>query len=303
MTTIVPYDIYIGTTSAHASSGWTQINGSSKGASSAFTRACDWLPSGGTRFEAVSDPVGTRSGSLLRTGDVHAGMRSGTLRIVSTYTGADTGTDLRAEMQDEWATIVGSLVNAADGEIYLRFDRPDRSAATLSNVLICRVAEVPEWQPMLGRVDTGAIDIRLDIQVLYPYYVSRSGSSQAYLNATSTPVSHSLTNSGHTDNVGMLVVVDAVDSGTPTVLTVANTTTGKTLEMTIHSTLTAADEVSYFATDPRKVALSTTNAAHLGTMAADDDGFLARGANTVDISVNSGQVDCTVYWYDERYTP
>ena len=303
MTTIVPYDIYIGTTSAHASSGWTQINGSSKGASSAFTRACDWLPSGGSRFEAVSDPVGTRSGSLLRTGDVHAGMRSGTLRIVSTYTGADTGTDLRAEMQDEWATIVGSLVNAADGEIYLRFDRPDRSAATLSNVLICRVAEVPEWQPMLGRVDTGAIDIRLDIEVLYPYYVSRSGSSQAYLNATSTPVSHSLTNSGHTDNVGMLVVVDAVDSGTPTVLTVANTTTGKTLEMTIHSTLTAADEVSYFATDPRKVALSTTNAAHLGTMAADDDGFLARGANTVDISVNSGQVDCTVYWYDERYTP
>ena len=302
MTTIVPYDIYIGTTSAHASSGWTQINGSSKGASSAFTRACDWLPSGGSRFEAVSDPVGTRSGSLLRTGDVHAGMRSGTLRIVSTYTGADTGTDLRAEMQDEWATIVGSLVNAADGEIYLRFDRPDRSAATLSNVLICRVAEVPEWQPMLGRVDTGAIDIRLDIQVLYPYYVSRSGSSQAYLNATSTPVSHSLTNSGHTDNVGMLVVVDAV-AGHAQVLTVANTTTGRTLELTVATIITAGDQVSYYATDPRKPALSTTNASHLATMDPADDGFLARGANTVDISVDAGQVDCTVYWYDERYTP
>ena len=302
MASLPAYDIYVGNTSPHASSGWTQINGTSKGAASAFTRVAEWFP-GALAFTATVDPVGNRSGGLMRSESMHAEQRSGQLRIRSEYTGADTGANLVAEMMDEYATLVGSLVSPADGEIYLRFDRADRSAATISSVLICRVSGVSEYQPITNRHDAPMIDIRFDIDVLYPFYVSRSGSSQAYLNATTTPVSHSLTNSGHTDAVGMLVVVDAVDSGTPLVLTVKNTTTGKDLILTIATIATAADEVSWFATDPRKVAISSTNAAHLGAMAADDDGFLQRGANTVTVEVDAGQVDATIYWYDERYTP
>lgn len=301
---IAPWDIYIGTTGPHDASDWTQINGTSKGAASAFTRYADWLPGGPLRFVSPSDPVGQRPGALLRSTDVYSEMRSGTLRLVSKYTGADTGSDLKAEMMDEWATLIGSLVNPADGEIYLRFDRANRSGTTLSNVLICRVAGVPEYQPQFFEESAQPIiDVGVELEVLYPYYVDRTGSSQAYANATATPASNALSNSGHTDAVGMRVVVDAVDSGTPTVLTVDNTTTGKTLEMTVATTLTAGDEWSWFASDPRKIAVSTTNASNFSTMAADDDGFLARGSNTVQVSVDSGQADITIYWYPERYTP
>ena len=59
MASLPAYDIYIGNTGPHAASGWTQINGTSKGAGSAFTRTAEWFPSA-LSFAATVDPVGDR---------------------------------------------------------------------------------------------------------------------------------------------------------------------------------------------------------------------------------------------------
>jgi hypothetical protein len=297
------YDVYICTswTNAHATgNSYTQLNGSSKGAASAFTRVAEWRPNGAIEFPSETSPVGTRSGGLASTSTVYGEMRGGVLRVRSTYGGADTGTDLRAEMQDEWATLAGTI-SPADGEILLRLDRPNRSASTLSRLLICRVAEAMEWSPPNERPDTQAIVMDFPLEVRYPYYVTRSATSTAYAGVGTSFSSNTIANGGHTDGLGLTVEITA-KTGSPTLVTLENTTTGLTLLWTIATAATANDRLSWYGDDPRKVKLTTSNASHLGTSAANANPALARGNNTIKLKVNSGTIDATVYTADEFYT-
>lgn len=297
------YDVYYCTSwsSLHAAgNSYTQLNGSSKGAASAFTRVAEWLPDGPIEFPSDAPPVGTRSGGLASTSTVYGEMRSGTLRIRSTYGGADTGADLRAEMQDEWATLV-STITPADGEILLRLDRPNRSATTLSRLLICRVSRAPEWQPPNGRPDTQGIVVEIPLEVRYPYYVTRSATSTAYAGVGTSFSSATIANGGHTDGLGLTVEITA-KTGSPTLVTLENTTTGHTLLWSIATAATANDRLSWFGDDPRKLRLTCATATHLGTSAAGANPCLQRGNNTVKLKVNSGTIDATVYTADEFYT-
>lgn len=303
MTTLIHYDVYLCTswTNIHDTGNtWTQLNGSSKGAASAFTRKVDWLPSGALAFPAELLPVGTRSGAMRSQSTVFAEQRAGVLRITSVYGGADTGADRRAEMQDEWATLV-STISPADGEILLRFDRPNRSATTLSRILVCRVSGAPEWRAILDRADAETVVVELPIEVLYPYFVTRTATTTTYTGVGTSFSSNTIANGGHADGLGLTVKVTA-KTGSPTLVTLENTTTGLTLLWTIATAATANDRLSWFGDDPREVELTTTNASHLGTSAANANPALIRGDNTVKLKVNSGTIDAEVYTADEFYT-
>jgi hypothetical protein len=301
--TLAHYDVYLCTSwsNAHATgNSYTQLNGSGKGAATAFTRKVDWIPGGSLAFPFDTAPVGTRSGSLASASTIYGDQRAGVLRITSVYGGADTGADLRAEMQDEWASIV-STVSPADGEILLRLDRPDRSAATLSRLLVCRVSETSEWRAIGDRADTSTIIIDIPVTVLYPYYLTRTATGTAYAGVGTSFSSATIANGGHADGLGFAVLVTA-KTGSPTVITIENTTTGLTLLWTIATAATANDRLSWYGDDPRKVKLTTSNASHLGTSAANANPALARGNNTIKLKVNSGTINATVYTANEFYT-
>ncbi|HRA21068.1 MAG TPA: hypothetical protein PLZ56_11525 [Anaerolineae bacterium] len=303
MTTLVHYDVYYCTSWSDAHSGsnsYTQLNGTGQGAGSAFTRKVDWIPGGALSFPVDAPPVGTRSGGLQSTTTTYADSRSGVLRITSTYTGADTGADRRAEMQDEWATLVSTITPAA-GEILLRLDRPNRSATTLSRLLVCRVSSIPEWRALSDRADSDTLILEIGLEVLYPYYLTRTATSTAYAGVGTSFSSATIANGGHTDGLGLTVLITA-KTGSPTLVTLENTTTGQTLAWTIATAATANDRLSWFCDDPRKVKLTTATASHLGTTTAGQNPALARGNNTVKLKVNSGTIDATVYTADEFYT-
>lgn len=305
MSTLVHYDVYYCTswTNAHATgNSYTQLNGTSKGAGSAFTRKVDWLPGGALAFPVDAPPVGMRSGGLQSTTTVYGDARSGVLRITSVYTGADTGADRRAEMQDEWATLV-STITPADGEILIRLDRPNRSATTLSRLLVCRVSGVPEWRALSDRADSDTLILDLSLEVLYPYYLTRTATTTAYAAVGTSFVSGVIANGGHTDGLGLTVNVTAISSGTPTIVTLENTTTGQTLVWTIATIAAVNDRLSWFCDDPRKVKLTTTNASHLGASTAGQNPALARGNNTVKLKVNAGVITADILTADEFYSP
>jgi len=241
-----------------------------------------------------------RSGGLQSTTTTYADARSGVLRITSVYGGADTGADRRAEMQDEWATLV-STITPADNEILLRLDRPNRSGTTLSRLLVCRVSSIPEWRALSDRADSETIIVELALEVLYPYYLTRTVTDTAYAGVGTSFSSATIANGGHTDGLGLVVDITA-KTGSPTLVTLENTTTGQTLLWTIATAATANDRLSWFGDDPRKVQLTTTNASHLGTSAAGSNPALARGNNTVKLKVNSGTIDATIHTADEFYT-
>ena len=303
MTTLVHYDVYYCTswTNAHATgNSYTQLNGTSKGAGSAFTRKVDWIPGGALAFPVDAPPVGMRSGGLQSTTTVYGDARNGVLRITSAYTGADTGADRRAEMQDEWATLV-STITPADGEILLRLDRPNRSATTLSRLLVCRVSGVPEWRALSDRADSETLILDLSLEVLYPYYLTRTATGTAYAGVGTSFSSNTIANGGHTDGLGLVIDITA-KTGSPTIVTLENTTTSQTLVWTIATAATANDRLSWFGDDPRKIKLTTTNASHLGASTAGQDPALIRGNNTVKLKVNSGTIDATIHTADEYYT-
>lgn len=290
---------YVHASDPHATSSWTQLDGTGKGPSTAFTRVIEWRPSGPIQHAASKSEVAQRSGALLDMSDNVAMSRRGVLFVQSQYTGADTGDNLRAELMDEWADIVDT-VNAHDGEMALRIDRPDRSAATLSHSLICKVVGTPEWQPFNNHDVAIVMELEIGIEVLYPYWIQRTPDADTYLNVAGS-VGNTVNNTGHTDDLGCEIVIDTVDLST-TQLTVANATTSKTIIIDIATDFTAGDKISWFGTDPRQVEISTTNAAHFGSTVAGGNAFMARGNNTVNMT-SDGQVDCTLNIYPERYSP
>lgn len=300
MTTLAHYDVYTApeTEDIHGSPTWTQLNASGVGAASAFTRKVDWLPNGGIEAPSDTSAVGLRSGARLTTSTVYGESSGGVLRVTSVYGGADTGADLRAEMQDEWATLVGTVLSPMDGERLLRFDRPNRSATTLSRMLICRVKSAPPWKAWSDRADTPTVTLDFDIEVLYPYFITRTATSTAYAGVGTSFSSATIANGGHTDDLGLVVKITA-KTGSPTLVTLENTTTGLTLLWTIATTATVNDRLSWFGDDPRYYKLTTTNASHLGTSAANADPVLIRGNNTIKLKVNSGTINATVYTADE----
>lgn len=304
MSELVHYDVYVCTswTKIHDSGNtFTQLNGTSKGAGSAFTRKVDWIPSGPLSFPVDAPAVGTRSGGLQSTSVTFSDRRTGTLRVTSQYTGADTGADLRAEMQDEWSTLLGTIT-PADNEILLRLDRPNRSGTTLSRLLVCRVAALPEWRPVTERADAGGIiQVEYQLEVLFPYYLTRTATTTTYTGVGTSFSSNTIANGGHTDGLGLGVKITA-KTGSPTLVTLENTTTGQAVAWTIATTATVGDRLSLFFDDPRKLELTSTNASHLGTTTAGANPVLARGDNTIKLKVNSGTIDAEVYTADEFYT-
>jgi hypothetical protein len=177
----------------------------------------------------------------------------------------------------------------------------DRSAATLSRLLVCRVSETSEWRAIGDRADTSTIIIDIPVTVLYPYYLTRTATSTAYAGVGTSFSSATIANGGHADGLGFTVLITA-KTGSPTVITIENTTTGQTLVWTVATTATVNDRFSWFGDDPRKVKLTSTNAAHLGASTAGQNPALARGNNTFKIKVNSGTIAATVYTADEFYT-
>lgn len=303
MTTLTVADIYVCTswTQLHAAgNSYTQLNGSSKGAASAFTRTANWQPGGTIEFPVDAQPVGLRSGGMTTTDEPLAELRRGVLSMRSTYGGADTGADLRAEMQDEHSALQ-ALLNPHVGQFLLRFDRPNRSGTTLSRLLVCRVTSVQEWAPPGDRQDPEAIVLNFGIDVLYPLYVTRTATETTYTGVGTSFSSNTISNDGHSNRLGLVVEITA-KTGSPTLVTLENTTTGHTLLWTIATTATANDRLSWFGDDPRTVQLTTTNASHLGTSAANASPVLALGSNTVKLKVNSGTVDAKIYTADEFLT-
>jgi len=113
--------------------------------------------------------------------------------------------------------------------------------------------------------------------------------------------SNTIANGGHTDSLGLGVKITA-KTGSPTLVTLENTTTGQTVAWTIATTATVGDRLSWFFDDPRKLELTSTNASHLGTTTAGANPVLARGDNTIKLKVNSGTINAEVYTADEFFT-
>lgn len=300
------YSLYLGTSSLHegtsGSPTWTALNGSGKGANSDWTRYAYFEPTKGIPIEYTAQPVGQRSGVLRLSDEVYAGAWAGVLHFRSVYGGTDTGAALQAERMEEWGQLA-DLMATPDGEVYLRFDYTDRAAASISRTLAVQLSEIRQWhEDKTGRDNQAGkrVEAAFVFDVLYPYYCERAGSSQAFANAKATAATASVTNGGMTDQLGLALEVDTVNS-TTTVVTITNTTTGKALVWTVATNFTAGDRLSFFADDPRVIALTTTNASHLGASSADGDAFLARGSNDLEITSN-GDIDVTAYWYAERFT-
>lgn len=301
------YDIYLGTSSLHegtaGSPTWTQLNGTSKGAGSAWTRYCYFHPTKAIPIDYATNPVGQRSGARRVGSEFYADTWSGKLMFECEYGGSDTGSALQLERMEEWKQIV-DLLNVPNGEVYLRFDYTDRGGSSVSRCLAVQLAAVLPWsetQPAGEGPGPNVINPEFIFDVLYPFYVDRAGDSQAFANATAVAATATVTNSGQTDYLGTALEVDTVNAATNTI-TVTNTTTGKAWVWSCASGFTAGDRLSFAADDPREPNdITSSNASHSGAAAADGDMYLARGNNDLEIT-SDGDVDVTLYWYDERFT-
>lgn len=300
------YTVYLGTVGLHEGTGgsptWTQLNGSGKGADGAWTRYCYFHPTKAIPVDYTTNPVGQRSGARRVGAEFYADAWSGRLLFECDYGGNDEDGALQLERMEEWKRVI-DLMTAPNGEVYLRFDYTDRAGAPISRCLAVQLSGVMPWsETRPGGEPPGpkVVTPEFDFDVLYPYYVDRAGDSESFSGATATAATATVSNAGQLDQLGTALEIDAVNSATNTI-TVTNTTTGKSWVWSCAGGFTAGDRMSFFADDPREPQLSTANASHNGASDPDGDMYLARGDNDIEIT-SDGDVDVTLYWYDERFT-
>lgn len=270
----------------------TQITGTSGN----VTRALKRLPS----FAPFTwRPDGVYAGMFdvwAEQGDPAADPMAVTLSLTHKIAGVASALAAERECMDEMRSIQ-ELINPFDGAVSMRFDRSTAAAAAVSTELLyVRPVSVPRYSietfPNDGLVEVARafMETEWEFWAPIPYFVNRTASTQDIASGAS----QTLANPGVKPCGVRFAIKAASVAGSPTQITITNTTNGYVTVWTKATAFAAGEYIDWCSEDPRQEQLTAGTA--LGGAGGADYCELSCGNNSVSVAVDTGSLTLTASW-------